>query len=440
MSGGEPSNPTAGSDAATSCDATTQSCQQYVWQWDPPYTEDFKQYVNLPEEAGTTNGPNAFYKGHIEPRAPNITVTFTVVPNAANENAAATASLNPGSASTDELGEASVLLALPQHGGLKFKVGGKTDSMADPVNSGEAKVWRKIDYTLACMLRPDGSNYSNRVTEATLVSEYDKAFIELNRVGSLATPAHEPLIERDTCQTWAAAELPASADRKLDFGLIDTLAKGAPIPFTREYNPAPYNSFTTTFNGSSWTFDISSKAAWLDSAVYYDSNDPGTAHDVSGQVSMTRNGLNFDLSVDLSAVVTGGVPLNRIRLVLQMKKRDFLSGLSWGPVTLVAMRWREAGYVGQEGDATMHTMLHEAGHFHNLVPNTLFDGPNSYYYDATAWGVGGGPHCSADVENPANSAALPATPTCIMYHEFRFTMTFCEHCLKALRAENLTNP
>lgn len=353
MSGGEPSNPTAGSDAATSCDAATQSCQQYV---------------NLPDEEGTTNGPNAFYKGHIEPRTPGIAVAFTVIPNPDNENAAAAASPNPGSANTNELGEASVRLGPLQHGGLKFKVGGKTDSMADPVNSGEVVVWRKIDYTLTCMLRPDGSNYSNRVTEATLISEYNKAFIELNRVGAQATTVHEPLVEQDASRTWARARLPAVAVRKLDFGLIDTLAKGAPIAFTREYNPAPFDFFTTTFGGSSWTFDISSKAAWLDSAVYYDSNDPGASHDISGQVSLTRSGLNFALAVDLSAVVAGGVPLNRIRVVLQMKKRGFLSGLSWGPVTLVAMRWREAGYAGQEGDATMHTMLHEAGHFCSNPP------------------------------------------------------------------------
>jgi hypothetical protein len=396
--------------------------------------------VNLPEDVALNYGPDPLLVGHVEPRIPGVTVTFTVVPNPANELSASFASLNSSSATTNESGEAKVKLSLPQHGGLKFKVGGKTDSMTKSVDSGEVTVWRKIDYTLACMKRSDGTDYSDRVTEATLVAEYKKSFIELNRIGALTKPAHTLLIEKDTCNVWAGAELPPQADRTINFGLIDTLAKGAPIQFTKEYDPPPFDSFVTTYGGASWSFDLTSKSSWLDSAVYYDSNAASVAHDISGQVSLSVSGLNYSMSVDLSAIVGSGIPLSRIRVVLELKKRDSLSGVSWGPITLVAMRWREGGFSGQEGDATMHTMLHEAGHYHKLVPNTLPDGPNSYYYDATAWGVGGGPHCSCDVENPANSAALPAAPKCIMYHEFRMTMTFCDKCSKALRARDLTNP
>ena len=420
--------------SATSCSPHT------VWQWDPPYTSVWKQFANLPEDVALNCGPEPLLKGHIEPRMPGVSVTFTVVPNFANEISTSAASLSSASATTDETGEASVKIKLPQHGGLKFKLGGKTDSMAHAVDSGEITVWRKIEYTLACMKRSDGTDYSTRVTEATLVSEYAKAFIELISKGALTKPTHTLLVEQSTCNVWAAAELPAQSDRTMNFGLIDILAKDAPIAFTKEYNPPPLAAYETTYGGGSWAFDLSSKNSWLDSAVYYDSNAPTVANDIAAKITMSESGLDFKLAVDLSAIVSGGIPLNRMKVVLGLKKRDYGSGVSWGPITLVGMRWREAGFTGQEGNATMHTMLHEAGHYHKLVPNALPEGPNSYYYDATAWGVGGGPHCSCDVANPANSAALPATPKCLMYHEFRMTMTFCDKCLKALRAQDLTNP
>lgn len=411
-----------------------------VWQWDPPYTSDWSQFVNLSEDAALMHGAEPLLKGHVEPRTPGVPISFKLVPNAANETSLSFASLTTAVVMTDEAGEASVKLSLPVHGGLKYKVGGKTGTMVKFVDSGEITVWRKIEYTLACMKRSDGTDYSDRVTEATLVDEYKKSFIDLSRKGSITTPDHKQLIEVDSCDVWANTDLPAKTDRTLNFGLIDTLAKGASIPLTKEYNPPPFVSFEKTYGGASWSFDLSSKDKWLDSAVYYDTGVPAISHDLSNQVSMSVDGLDYKLSVDLTALVAGGIPLNRMRVVLQLKKRDSLSGVSWGPITLVGMRWREGSYSGQEGDATMHTMLHEAGHYFSLVPAALPSGPNTYHYDATAWGVGGGPHCSSDVENPENSAALPATPSCIMYHQFRMTMNFCDKCSIALRAQDLKNP
>lgn len=395
-----------------------------IWQWDPPYTSDWIQYVNLPENIALKYGSEPLLKGHVEPRTPGVPVSFTLVPNAANETSLSFASLASAVVMTDKSGEASVKLVLPCHGGLKFKAGGKTDTMAKAVESGEVTVWRKIEYTLACMKRSDGTDYSARVTEATLVNEYKKSFIELSRKGAVTNPEHQLLIELDSCDEWAKTDLPAKTDRTLNFGLIDTLAKGAPIALTKEYSPPPFESFTATYSGASWSFDLSAKDKWLDSAVYYDTGVPAISHNLFEQVSMTVSGLDYKLSVDLTAIVAGGIPLNRLRVVLELKKRDSLSGVSWGAITLVGMRWREGSYSGQEGDATMHTMLHEAGHYFSLVPVALPSGPNTYHYDATAWGVGGGPHCSSDVECPANSAALPAAPKCVMYHQFRMTMNF----------------
>jgi hypothetical protein len=128
---------------------------------------------------------------------------------------------------------------------------------------------------------------------------------------------------------------------------------------------------------------------------------------------------------------------------LNLKKRDFLSGLSSGPVTVVAMRWRERNYSGSEGDATLHTMLHESGHYLGVAPKKLPNErqtDNSYYYDEASLGVGVGPHCSKNVENPEAVEQLPASPECIMYHEFRLTLHFCDKCSESLRGRDLSSP
>lgn len=362
-------------------------------------------------------------------------------------------SILAGYSETDDDGwTPTVRFFLSQYGGDKFRIFAQADEKNEGKGSGKKRragwyvVWRKIYYTLACMLRSSGSDYSNRVTEATLVSEYAKTFVKLERTGGLSKPAHKLLIEKDQSDTWSASQLPAAAARTLNVALIDTLAKGAPIPFTREADP-PGNVFSWTLSGGSYAFDLSAQNKWLASARYYDKNQPFGSRillDIpNNKVTLTLDALNYKLEVDVSGVVSGGLPLNRIHVVLNLKKRDFLSGLSWGPTTIVAMRWRECFYPGKEGDATMHTMLHESGHFLGLAPKKLPDtsqSDNSYYYDENSLGVGKGPHCSYDKPNVTIKAYLPTIPKCIMYHEFEMTMNFCTNCSNSLRARDLSSP
>jgi len=340
---------------------------------------------------------------------------------------------------------------MSMYGGDKFKIAAQADedgkgNLGKKLETGDYQVWKEIRYTLACMKRPSGSDYSDRVTEATLKSEYKKSFIELTRTGVLSKPAHKLLIETNKSNVWAASELPAKADRTLNFALIDTLAKGAPIAFNLDAD-APGNVFWWTLSGGSYAFDLSAQNKWLTSAKYYDKNQALASRVLhalpNNKVTLTLDGLNYKLTVDVSGVVSGGLPLNRIHVVLALKKRDSLSGLSWGPITIVAMRWRERNYSGKEGDATLHTMLHESGHYLGVAPKKLPDktqSANPYYYDEGSLGVGKGPHCSYDKKNPATSADLPATPKCIMYHEFRMTMSFCKNCSVSLRGRDLSSP
>jgi hypothetical protein len=431
-----------------------------------------RQYINLPKGVDGAGKEQPHYERYIQLRArvkwkgggsgslAGKTVHFAFTPTYGSDRPA---QLYPGgvegfttgekaTAATDTDGWTPVVnFLVSMYGGDKFKISAQADedgkgTLGPKKETGDYEVWRKIFYSLDCMNRPDGSDYSDRVTEATLISEYKKSFLELERVGALDNPAHALLVEKDTSNVWAAAELPAQAARTLNFGLIDTLAKGAPIPFTLETD-ATGESFAWSLSGGSYAFDLSAQNKWLTSAKYYDKNLAVGARVLTdlpfNKVTLALDGLDYKLAVDVAGVVAGGLALNRIHVVLDLKKRDFLSGMSWGPITLVGMRWREKEYPGQEGDAAMHTMFHESGHFLGVAPKKIPDSAksdNPYYYDEAALGVGVGPHCSYDKENPATAADLPATPKCIMYHEFRVTMSFCTNCSVSLRARNLMNP
>lgn len=437
-----------------------------------PSTAPDRQYINIPKDVDGVGTEQPHYERHIQFRArvkwkgggsgslAGRTVHFSFTPTHGSDRPVA---LYPGgvegftagesaTATTDAAGWTPVVnFLVSMYGGDKFKVCAQADEdgkgrLGPKMTTGDYQVWKTIYYTLACMNRPDGSDYSDRVTEATLVSEYEKSFIKLVRYGGLSKPMHQLLVEEDASQVWAESELPAQRDRTLNFALIDTLAEGAPIPFTMEED-AQFEAFSWSLSGGSYAFDLSAKDKWLTSAKYYDKNQAPASRVLSNlplnKVTLSLNGLDYKLAVDVSGVVAGGLALNRIHVVLDLKKRDSLSGLSWGPITLVGMRWREKSYPGQEGDAAMHTMFHESGHYLGVAPKKLPDSAksdNPYYYDEAALGVGVGPHCSDDKENPATAADLPATPKCIMYHEFRMTMSFCTNCSVSLRARNLMNP
>jgi hypothetical protein len=340
-----------------------------------------------------------------------------------------------------------VEIHLSNYGDDKFKVRAtESSNYMGGMLSSLFIVWKKLYYTLACMNREGTGNYADRVTEASLIREYENSFIELERIGAQSNPAHQLLVEKDHVNSWASTYLPAAAPRTMNFALIDTLAKGAPIAFIREVDPPASRCFETLSSGS-YAFDLSARNQWLTSAQYYDKRQPAASRTMqplpNSAVELALSGLDYNLTIDVSTIVTAELPINQIHVTLNLKKRDFLSGLSSGPVTVVAMRWRERNFSGSEGDATLHTMLHESGHYLGVAPKKLPNErqtDNSYYYDEASLGVGVGPHCSKNVENPETAAQLPASPECIMYHEFRLTLHFCDKCSESLRGRDLASP
>ncbi len=106
------------------------------WKEDPQRGEDGGR---------SCYGQEVVLQGHVEPRDQGVEVTFNLIPNPGNDTLADQAVVTTGCVSKKD-GIGRVKLHLPLYGGTKFKVGGKTDSMDKPVNSGELWVWRRIFY------------------------------------------------------------------------------------------------------------------------------------------------------------------------------------------------------------------------------------------------------------------------------------------------------
>lgn len=321
---------------------------------------------------------------------------------------------------------------LSMYGGDKFKIAAQADENGDgkpegkKLETGNYQVWRKLFYKVACMKRYDGTNYSGRIDEGEQKKKYKDLFIELERTGNIKTASWSSVIEKGNAKTWVDNASGAAGDRTISFGLIDTLVKGDPIEFEKTYNPTNQN-FTKSLRD--YAFDLSAQNKWLVSAKYRDKNvTPETFHNIpNAKVKLDPDGLKHKLTIDLSSIVTLALPVNQLRLKVKLKKRKSLSGVSSGPATIVAMRWREDHYPLKSTEATLHTMLHEAGHFLGLAPKKLPDAAksnNPNWYN----NPGVGNHCKYD------------TNKCILYHSFRMTLDFCANCSQSLRARDLSSP
>lgn len=118
----------------------------YTWVWDAPHTQDREQFVNLRRAWDPHYGREVELVGHVEPRAAGQTVTFAAVPHAENDAETGAATLSAPTAVTAADGTARVRITLPFYGGSRFKVSGRTASMARAVESGTIRVWRKFFY------------------------------------------------------------------------------------------------------------------------------------------------------------------------------------------------------------------------------------------------------------------------------------------------------
>jgi hypothetical protein len=334
----------------------------YQFTWDQPFSQ--RQWVNLPRKWGVVAfGEVATLSGHVEPRAAGQTVTFTLLPDPANPPEASGAVLETTTATSDAEGKVQVELLFPKYPGAKFKVAGKTASMAAPVESEPITVWRKVYYQITEMApAPDGRRFN---PPPDLISALEGAFnpvwIELapGTMSTATTPykAHLTAAERWTVENNLKA---SSADNRSPFKMNIVMIDSADIVAELTWNAMRTGPQVETPEFPKWLHEET-----VLSAVYQPS---------PGQWAPLSNVRVVDLlqgKAKVVATIPGPVsgPLE-----VQIRYRSQRgNGGGWGGTTgtvfiCIGLMRRFGQTI--DGSALQPTLTHEIGHALGLVPST----------------------------------------------------------------------
>ncbi len=283
------------------------------------------------------------------------------------------------------------------------------------------QVWKHFHYKIVYMKRHDGASYSDRFTEASLQAKFEADFIEMESSAAAVEAAHKDYVPYETARDWVTAQLGADQTRVIKLAFVDGIGKAAESDKELTYNGISALSFDETVKADE-PIDLSARAKWLKSAK---AGTSGAMHDIpAGKVTLVNDGVDYKLSVDLSGMASvNALALPTIKVKIFLLRHEGPSGLSWGPATLVSMRYRESGYPGQEEVATKRTAYHEIGHYLGLAPKTLPDtaaSPSTLWYNSP--GVGN--HCKFGPQD------------CTLWHSFIMKIEFCPTCKLAMRARD----
>lgn len=255
-----PSNPASAPDCnqpSAGAVGTCPAAQEYVFAWDQPFSH--RQWVNLPNAWGTVGfGTETTLSGHVEPRAAGQVVTFTLIADPANHASATGAALQSATATSDGTGKVTVKLTFPRYPGSKFKVAGKTATMAAPVETDQITVWRRIYYQSTSMTAaPDGTVFTPPADMiSALTSAFDPVWIELapSTKSSDTTPHQEHLTaaQRNTLETSLRS---GAADDRSPFKMNIVLIDKADIVAEQEWTTNTAGPAVQTPPFLRWTYE-----------------------------------------------------------------------------------------------------------------------------------------------------------------------------------------
>jgi hypothetical protein len=383
----------------------TVRVSSYTFQWEAPHTTARKQYVNLP--AGwdpPNNGKRIELVGHIEPRKPNKTVTFTLVPHPDNEPDITASTLATLTATTDALGVARVNLDVSHYGGSRWKVEGKTASQAAPATTGDITVWRKVFYQVTDMASSPAPENLSLVaptdTIPALHGAFDPVFFELaaSTKSHDTTPyqAHLTAAQRGTLETTLRAT--AVDDRshfKMNIVMCDTADIVAEATWTS-------NATTATVQLPSYVEKWPHEPMVI-SAQYQDAI--GTWHNLTS-VQVVAHATN-SIWVFVRATIPGFVAGSTVPVSIRYRYKRGNAG-GWGGTTgtlfMCIGRDRRADAAKPTGAELQQALTHEIGHALGLVA------PGSAWEDTDPRDVGYSlHHCKY------NDTATPPEPRCVMW-------------------------
>ncbi len=410
-----------------------------------PDTADYKQWCNLPEDSNKPAQSQKFKaKAELTKPLENVKIMFSLVPDANNptdipdavkytgpgDNEAAVNTNNQGIAE-------SAKLTFSRYGGDKFQVFAYAQEAPPAGENKPAKnlsrqitIWRKLFYRVNCMKRYGSGSYSNRLDEAGMKTKMGDMFVDLERSGDVSNRDFQSVVKDSKIAAFNTAVFGADVKRTINIGLVEAQTGDSVTNVDRLWTATKgYNATdkTTTETLTGFTMEMETKNAWLDSAKY--SNTDVTPESWialnSDKVSLSLDGLEHKVKVDLTGVITNLLPANKVRVQVTLKKLSEWSGDSTGNNILIGMRWREIGYPGKEKKAARQTTLHEMGHFIGMTAKKKPDAAqsaNPLRYDQN------GPHCKFD------------TNKCVMYHQFQMVFDFCATCKESLKARNISDP
>jgi type VI secretion system secreted protein VgrG len=328
-----------------------------------------------------------------------------------------------------------------QYGGDEFTVGATLDpGYSGGLTAGAYTVWRRIFYEVDCMTRVDGGTFSNLVNEGGVRAEYAKHFVEIVKVGQDSSPAYRRVLmdrgsEVSTFSTSIRNQ--SMAPRYFHLIFVDTVAvppDGSPNksltvdlrrPGVSNDNkiPLPFQSYciladdwfrscTWTQGSNSGTID-QSKCRLVERSAYAVASTQADGSDGDG----------WDVEVDLSGI---GDTATAVRVTLNFKSQESLSGLNTGIETIVSCRFRERRYGRGSANAiasTQRTSTHEPGHAMGMLATKLPDGTN---------------HPNLDTAHTAGTHCTFNTDQCCMFWTASNVVTFfCRNCSDALRGRKL---
>ncbi|WP_224366331.1 zinc-dependent metalloprotease [Hyalangium versicolor] len=259
----------------------------------------------------------------------------------------------------------------------------------------------------------DNSNLANKGTwlnSATCQVTWNGAPVSMNHAVTL-TPAGGG---GHTLAWDLSALAPYTGNGTVNISITLAPTNGAPFTVNgANLNPAAGN--TPIAPGA--LFNL---GAWLISATCSVAAGAAPPADISATTTLTETNGVFKLAWSTPALA----PFNgagTAAVSFHLKEYPVLSGISWGPTTIVGMRFRQ-NTVGQPDE---NTVLHEAGHYLGLAASTLPDtggtGNGRYYFL-------NGAHCNSNGN------------TCIMYDTVSPSVVFCDTCKDAIKGRDYTNP